>query len=309
MLFLEEDNQCGDLKLNKDFEKDVSEIRRVTFYGAIVNILMSAIKISVGIFSHSQALVADGIHSFSDLITDFAVYLGAKYWNAPPDKKHPYGHGRLESIINIGIGVLLFVVAVGIAWQSLTSIRNQHGAPGWDCFFVALICIAAKEILFRWTANKGKAIKSRALVANAWHHRSDALSSVPVAIAVVGAHMMPDLYYLDHIAAVIVSVMIMKAAWDIVLPSFKEILEYDAGQELEGKIKELGKKYPKINEIHAVRSRRVGSAVLIDFHMLVNPNMSVEKAHAISKELKTSLMQDDNEVADVIIHIEPYEPK
>lgn len=296
--------------MNQEMQKVVPYIRRITLYGALVNVLMSIIKVSVGLISHSQALVADGIHSVSDLVTDFAVFVGAKYWNAPPDKAHPYGHGRLESVINIGIGILLFAVAIGLGWNSLKSIGDTHSSPpGWDCFWVAIICIVAKEVLFRWTAAKGKAIKSRALVANAWHHRSDALSSVPVAVAVLGAHLLPDMLYLDHLAAVIVTVMILKAAWDIMAPSFKEIMESAAGQELENKIIEMGKHYQKINEIHAIRSRRVGSAVLVDFHMLVKPDMTVEKAHLISGELKTAIMEQDNEIADVIIHIEPYESK
>lgn len=296
--------------MNSELAKTVPEIRRITLCGAIINVIMAAVKVSVGLFSRSQSLVADGIHSISDLVTDFAVYVGAKYWNAPPDKAHPYGHGRLESVINIGIGVLLFVVAIGIGWNSLKSIGDTHTAPpGWDCFWVAIISIAFKEGLFRWTAAKGKAIKSRALVANAWHHRSDALSSVPVAIAVMGAHLLPDMLYLDHLAAVIVTVMILKAAWDIMAPSFKEILEYGAGQELENKITELAKKYPRINEVHAIRSRHIGTAILVDFHMLVKPEMSVDKAHALSGEFKKALMEQDTEIADVIIHIEPYQPK
>ena len=188
----------------------VSEIRRVVLYGALVNVLLSVLKVSVGIFSHSQALIADGIHSLSDLLTDCAIFVGAKYWNTPPDKAHPYGHGRLESLINICIGVVLGIVALGIGWQSLTSIdKSSSMAPGWWAFAVAIISIILKEGLFRWTAAKGKNIRSRALVASAWHHRSDALSSLPVAIAIFCTHIFPDILFLDNIAAMIVSVMIL----------------------------------------------------------------------------------------------------
>lgn len=288
--------------------QSVPEIRRITLCGALVNIIMAAIKVTVGLFSRSQALVADGIHSISDLVTDVAVYVGAKYWNAPPDKKHPYGHGRLESVINIGIGILLCVVAIGIGWNSLKSIGDTHTAPpGWDCFWVAVISIIMKEGLFRWTAAKGKALKSRAVLANAWHHRSDALSSLPVAIAVIGAHILPDMVYLDHLAAVIVTLMILKASWDIMMPSLKEIMESGAGQELENKITELAAEYSKINEVHAIRSRRIGSAILVDFHLLVKPTMPVDEAHTLSGELKKNIMDQYPEIADIIIHIEPYQ--
>ena len=296
------------MKFEQKNKQSLPEIRRVTLIGALTNVVMAIVKITVGFSSHSQALVADGIHSISDLVTDVAVLVGAKYWNAPPDKAHPYGHGRLESIINIGIGFLLAIVALGIGWNSLITIGDERTAvPGWDVFWVAIISIAVKETLFRWTATKGKTIKSRAVVANAWHHRSDALSSVPVAIAVLGAHLLPDMLYLDHFAAVIVTVMILKASGEIIWPSFKEIMESGAGQELENKIIELAGNYPKINEVHAVRSRRIGSAILIDFHMLVNPKMSVDEAHALSGDFKKALMEQEIEIADVIIHIEPFQ--
>lgn len=296
------------MKTETSNHQSVPEIRRVTLYGAALNIVLAAVKVTVGIFSRSQSLVADGIHSVSDLVTDFAVLVGAKYWNAPPDEAHPYGHGRIESIINIGIGVILASVAIGIGWNSLISINDKHtGPPGWDAFWVAIISIIVKEVLFRWTATKGKALKSRAVVANAWHHRSDAFSSVPVAIAVLGAHLLPDMLYLDHLAAVVVTAMILKASLDIIWPSVQEIMESNAGHELEIRVLELAEKFPKIDEIHAVRSRRIGSAVLVDFHMLVKPEMSVDKAHTLSSEFKKELMDKDGEIADVIIHIEPYE--
>ena len=290
-------------------KQSVGEIRRITLLGALINIILAAVKVTVGILSQSQALVADGIHSISDLVTDLAVFVGAKYWNAPPDKAHPYGHGRLEAVINIGIGILLAVVAVGIGWNSLASIADEHSTlPGWNAFWVAIISIAVKEILFRWTAAKGKAVKSRAVVANAWHHRSDALSSAPVAIAVLGAHLLPEILYLDQFAAVIVTGMILKASWNIIRPSLNEVIDAGAGQELESTIIKLTENYPKINEVHAVRSRRIGSAVLVDFHMLVNPTMSVDQAHSLSGEFKRTLMEKDPEIADVIIHVEPFQP-
>ena len=288
-------------------QQSLSGIRSVTLWGALVNVLLAAVKISVGFFSCSQALIADGIHSVSDLITDIAIFFGAKYWSAPPDKAHPYGHGRLEAIINIGIGLLLVSVAIGIVNNSLNSISKEIvDMPGWNVLWVALISIVFKEILFRWTASKGKILKSRALVANAWHHRSDALSSIPVAFSVIGAHWFPDMLYLDQVAAIMVALMIFKAAWDIVTPSYNEIMDSAEGKELEMRLILLSKEFSEINEIHAFRSRRVGSAILVDFHMLVNPTMSVDEAHALASRFKKIILDKELEVVDVVIHVEPF---
>ena len=295
-------------KIKNNFNlQSVSAIRSVTLWGALVNVLLAIIKISVGYFGCSQALIADGIHSVSDLITDIAIFFGAKYWSAPPDKAHPYGHGRLEAIINIGIGLLLVTVAIGIVNKSLNSISLEIvDLPGWNVLWVALLSIIVKEILFRWTATKGKILKSRALVANAWHHRSDALSSIPVACSVIGAHWFPNMLYLDQVAAIMVALMIFKAAWDIVTPSYKEIMDSAEGKELEMRVIFLSNDFSEINEIHAFRSRRVGSAILVDFHMLVNPKMSVDKAHALATKFKKIILNKELEVVDIVIHVEPF---
>jgi cation diffusion facilitator family transporter len=292
---------------NKFNIQSISEIRSVTLWGALVNVLLAVVKIYVGFFSCSQALIADGIHSVSDLITDIAIFFGAKYWSAPPDKAHPYGHGRLEAIINIGIGLLLVSVAIGIVNNSLTSISHKIiDLPDWNVLWVAIISIIFKEILFKWTASKGKMLKSRALVANAWHHRSDALSSIPVACSVIGAHWFPNLLYLDQVAAIMVALMIFKAAWSIVIPSYKEIMDSAEGKELEIRLIALSREFVEINEIHAFRSRRVGSAILVDFHMLVNPTMSVDEAHVLASKFKKIILKKELEIVDVVIHVEPF---
>ncbi|MDO6684557.1 MULTISPECIES: cation diffusion facilitator family transporter [unclassified Agarivorans] len=285
----------------------VKTVRKATWIGSIANVFLAILKIGVGKLTGSQALVADGVHSFSDLVTDAAILIGSRYWAAPADKEHPYGHGRFETLTNIFIGALLILVGVGIAWDSINSLTaNETSNPGALALAAALVSIVVKEVLYRWTLIQAKRVNSRALHANAWHHRSDALSSLPVAVAVLANYFFPHLHYLDQIAALLVTAMILKAAWEIIWPAMQEITEKEADEKLEQKIQHHAVSNDEIKEVHAIRNRRVGSAILVDFHLLVDPDMSVDKAHTISEEFKDHLMQELDEVVDVIIHIEPF---
>ncbi|WP_432454128.1 MULTISPECIES: cation diffusion facilitator family transporter [unclassified Agarivorans] len=285
----------------------LNTVRKATWIGSIANVFLAVLKIGVGKLTGSQALVADGVHSFSDLVTDAAILLGSRYWAAPADKEHPYGHGRFETLTNIFIGGLLVVVGLGIAWDSINSFNAEANPnPGVLALWAAILSIVVKEALYRWTVIQAKKVNSRALHANAWHHRSDALSSMPVAVAVVANYFFPYLSYLDQIAALLVTAMILKAAWEIVWPAIQEISEKQADEDLEQRIQHHASLNVDIQEVHEIRNRRVGSAILVDFHLLVDPLMSVEKAHDISEEFKEHLMKELDEVVDVIVHIEPY---
>ncbi|CAG23668.1 hypothetical cation-efflux family protein [Photobacterium profundum SS9] len=252
-------------------------------------------------------MIADGVHSFSDLVTDTAILIGSRYWTAPADKEHPYGHGRFETLTNIFIGVILAIVGIGIGWDSINSIGNEAKTnPGMLAFGAAIVSILVKEILYRWTVIQAKKINSRALHANAWHHRSDALSSLPVAIAVIANYFVPDLHYLDQVAALLVTAMILKAAFEILWPAIMEITEAEADSDIENKIQQYASENSDIREVHAIRNRRTGSSILLDFHLLVDPDMSVDKAHEITEDFKSHILEQLDEVVDVIIHIEPY---
>jgi len=285
----------------------VGEIRRVTRLGAFANLCLAAGKMLVGWIAQSQALVADGVHSLSDLVTDGVILVGAGYWSAPPDDEHPYGHGRIETLISISIGIALIGVGIGLGWRAVVSIpQAAPSPPGMWAMVIAVIAIVAKEALYRKTAKTGKRLRSRALVANAWHHRADALSSVPVAASVIGSRMFPSLTYLDPMAAILVSAMIFKAAWRIGWPGVCEITERRGFRELDDLLKESKKSFPAIREIHRARSRRVGGSLLVDLHMLVDPAMSVEESHRVAEELKQRLMERNPSLADVLVHVEPY---
>ncbi|MEJ2766358.1 cation diffusion facilitator family transporter [Photobacterium sp. MCCC 1A19761] len=288
-------------------ESPVQVIRKATWVGSVANVALAIVKIGVGKLTGSQALVADGVHSFSDLVTDTAILIGSRYWTAPADKNHPYGHGRFETLTNIFIGVLLAIVGIGIGWDSLHALSQEPAAaPGMLAFFAAVASIVVKEGLYRWTLVQAKRINSRALHANAWHHRTDALSSFPVAVAVMANYLFPGLHYLDQVAALLVTAMILKAAAEILWPALLELTEAEADSQIEAKIQQYAADDADIREVHAIRSRRTGSTILLDFHLLVEPDMSVEHAHTISENFKSHILDKLDEVVDVIIHIEPY---
>ena len=220
-----------------DYVQNISLIRKITWIGMIANILLSIVKLLLGVLGNSQALVADAIHSISDLTTDLIIFFGVKLWSKPPDKEHPYGHRRIEILATTSIGIALFGIALQIGYSALDSIRNEQiSQPEWIAFAGALISIVIKEILYRWTLNVGKHVKSSALLANAWHHRTDAYSSVPVAIAVAAAAFNIEWSFLDHIGAFIISLFIINTAWGILKTSFSDIIDTGASEKYQKKI-------------------------------------------------------------------------
>ncbi|OGV52894.1 MAG: cation transporter [Lentisphaerae bacterium GWF2_44_16] len=285
-----------------------ANVGRVTWIGLIINVVLSILKLIFGLIGHSQALVADAFHSLSDLATDFAVLLGVKYWAVPPDEAHPYGHKRIETMVTSMIGLALAGVGVGIGYEALSTIRDSHDAhPGWIAFIVAVISIVSKEILYHWTKKIGKRIKSSAVVANAWHHRTDALSSIPVAIAIVVAVIYPDLAYVDHLGALVVSVFIVYSAWEILKPTLFELSDASASKDVCEKIKELISSMDGIKSVHAIRTRRMGGGIYMDLHIMVDENLSVREGHEIARKARRKLLAEGPDINDVIIHIEPYE--
>ncbi|WP_026960203.1 MULTISPECIES: cation diffusion facilitator family transporter [Aliagarivorans] len=282
-------------------------IRKTTLVGSLANIMLAIMKIGAGVVSGSQALVADGVHSFSDLLTDLAVLVGAQFWTRPADDDHPYGHQRYETLTNVVIGAVLIVVALGIVGDSIARIgQGQGSSPSHLALLAAVLSIVTKEVLYRWTMKHAKQIRSSALSANAWHHRSDAFSSLPVLVSVLAANFVSNELYLDQIAAIVVAVMIIKSAVEIVWPSLTEILEQSAGEHVIEHIHELAAKHDDIREIHALRTRRIGGQIFVDFHLLVDAHLSIQAAHDISEGFNKEVLREVEEVSDVMIHIEPF---
>lgn len=288
--------------------ENVKVIKKVTWIGLISNLALAILKFVCGILGHSQVVIADAVHSLSDLTTDVAILVGVKFWTKPADSCHPHGHHRIETLITTIIGAFLAVVAGGILWNAIANLHDRHEtSPGWIAFAAAVISIIAKEILYRWTVSKGEKINSMPLIANAWHHRSDALSSLPAAIAVAVAAIDPAWAFIDHVGAVLVSLFIFAAAYRIVKPSLGKLVDSGASEAEHEEIKKIALGTTGVKSVHAIRTRYIGSSHLaVDLHIQVDKTMSVFDGHEISGKVKNRLLSDGPLVIDVIVHLEPY---
>jgi len=281
-------------------------VRRVTLGGLAVNLLLSVLKMAAGIFGCSQAMVADAVHSLSDSMTDIAILLGVRFWSAPPDERHPYGHWRIETLITTAIGVVLIVVAFGITVKSMQKIHAGDAvSPAWFTFWAAILSMGAKEWLYQWTARTGRRLGSSAVTANAWHHRSDAMSSIPAAAAILTARLNPALAYVDQIGAVVVSVFVLHAAWKIIKPAAGDLLDEGASEQLLKTIRTLSEGIEGVSSVHAIRTRKVGPGYHLDLHVLVSPDYSVRRGHDIASAVKYALLNETPDIRDVVVHIEP----
>lgn len=290
-------------------EKEVQEVSRITWIGLFVNLALAILKIVSGHYGRSKAVIADGVHSLSDLATDIVVLVGAKFWGKPPDADHPYGHRKIEAIVTITIGLVLGMVGLGLGYNSIVTLHEGHDTPpALVAFLSALLSIGVKEWLYRWTIKGGKETKSSAVIANAWHHRSDALSSIPVAVAIATSYFLPSWSFLDHVATVAVSLFIFQAAWVIVSQPFHDLLEKGADARIIEGIRRLACSLPAVKGVHKIRSRSISCAYFVDLHIQLDPAMNVEEGHQIAGHVKNLLLNSDLGVVDVLIHIEPFHP-
>ncbi len=279
--------------------------RRVTVIGAIVNLLLAIIKIVLGWIGHSQALIADGIHSLSDLISDGVVLVASKHGSRDPDPEHPYGHGRIETLATVIVGVLLFMVTAGILYDASLRLLEPEKllTPGWLALAAAVVSVIAKEILTRYTLAAAKRIRSSLLRANAWHHRSDAISSVVVIIGVGGS--MAGLPYLDAVAAIFVALMIAKIAWDLSWEGVRDLIDTGLDAETVERIRQVIMSVEGVEAMHMLRSRRLGADAFVDVHIMVDSMLSVSEGHLISEKVRARLVRELKDVSDVTVHIDP----
>jgi cation diffusion facilitator family transporter len=286
----------------------IGQVRRAGWVGLLCNLLLAAIKVVAGILGHSQAVLADALHSLTDSVTDVAVILGVRFWSAPADDNHPHGHGRIETLVTVVIGLSVGMVALGMGWQAIYGIR--HGqvaeAPGGIALAAALISIAVKEILYRWTVTIGRRVQSSALIANAWHHRSDAISSIPAALAVAVALLIPGWEFIDRLGAILVCGFILQASWKILLPALNQLIDAAAPHDDRRLIEELAAGVDGVESAHAVRTRYVGAKLAVDIHVEVDGGLSVGEGHAIAKEVRQCLIENGPNVGDVVVQLEPY---
>ena len=283
-------------------------IRNVTILGLALNLLLALLKGGVGVVASSQALLADAVHSLSDISTDLAVLIGVRFWTAPPDENHPHGHGRLETLVSLFIGLALTAVAVGLAWNALVNLNTPSSAiPGWPAFWMACAALLSKEVLYRMTVRVARTHRSSALMANAWHHRSDAFSSLPVALSVLGARLHPAWGFIDPLAAFLVSVLILHAAWAIAWPAFRQLIDAGADAVARDRIMTIALENSGVRSVHALRTRHIGSGLQVDIHVQVDGALSVREGHAIAGAVKQRLLAEGPDIVDVLIHLEPAE--
>lgn len=287
------------------------EIFRVTLVGSIVNLLLLIFKFVAGIMGRSAAMVADAVHSLSDFVTDIIVIVFVKISGKPEDDNHRYGHGKYETLATAMIGVALFVVGIGLLVNGATKIYEVINgailpAPSMIALIAAVVSIVAKELLYRYTVRAGKKLNSQAVIANAWHHRSDAFSSIGTVIGIGGAIFLGERWrILDPIAAVAISGFILKVAIDLIKPCLDELLERSLPADTERKIMDIIESFPEISSPHHLRTRRIGSHIAIEVHVRLDGKMSLEEAHAVVTMVERRLKDEFGPDTHIGIHMEP----
>jgi len=284
-------------------------IRNVTLLGVVGNILMTILKLAFGIYGRSQALVADGLHSLSDLISDGIVLVAAKFGSLDADADHPYGHARFETLATVALGVLLLLVAGGMLIDAVLRLLNPEllWHPTSITLVIATLSIFIKEALYRYTIYIGKQVRSQILEANAWHHRSDAISSVIVLVGVIGS--MLGIFWLDAAAAIGVSFMIAYIGWSLGWGAIRDLVDTGLDKKQLNKIRNIIQLVDGVRTLHELRTRKMGEDALVDVHILVNPCITVSEGHQIGEVVRTSLINEVKEITDVLVHIDPENDK
>ena len=289
-------------------EADDRQIKSITYIGMAVNIALAVIKIAIGFFAVSLALVADGVHSLSDLATDVVVLLGVRLGAKKPDRNHPYGHGRAETFSAALVAIVLIIVGSAmIHYATMAIARDEATLPRIEVLAVAMISIAAKEWLYRATRKVAIRSQSPALYANAWHHRSDALSSVAVVIGFLLLQF--GFGHGDQIAAVAVGLMVIWVGAKIITDCVRELTESAVDEDTTEHIKKVIDSNPSIRQWHQLRSRTVGREVFLDLHILVDPELNITAAHEIAESLEKALHEQITRPINITVHIEPDTPE
>jgi cation diffusion facilitator family transporter len=282
----------------------------VTIVGSVVNIVLLVLKFLAGFFGHSGAMIADAFHSLSDFVTDIIVLLFVRIAAKPRDKSHDYGHGKFETLATAVIGIVLFAVGAGILWNGAALIRTYiHGAvlekPGKIAFFTALVSIVSKEFLYQWTYRHGKKVNSPTVMANAWHHRTDAFSSIAAAVGIAGAIFLGEKWrVLDPLTAGGVGIFIAVIAARFIKTSLDELLEKSLPPETEEKILSIVESFSAIHDPHNLRTRRIGNAIAIEVHIRFDRDTTLENAHTTATGIENKLKEEFGPATHVITHME-----
>ena len=292
-----------------------NELTKVTLLGSIGNLVLLTFKFVAGVVAGSSALVADAVHSLSDFLTDLIVLVFVRIGAKPQDDSHDYGHGKFETLATLFVALALVGAAIGIIVNgSLKIARWLQGetleAPGmlalWAALLSMLLSILVKEILFRITIAKGKALESPAVIANAWHHRSDALSSIGAAVGIGGAILLGQRWaVLDPLASIVVGGMLVKVAWDLLKVSTGELTDSSLSAETEREIEDIIRSFPQVSEPHNLRTRRIGNRIAIESHVRLDGNMTLDEAHDIVSAIEDQIRERFGHGTIVTIHMEP----
>lgn len=292
-------------------EDRTTSANRVTWIGFLVNLVLTALKFAAGVLGHSGAMVADAVHSLSDFATDIVVLASFRVVGKPADNDHAYGHGKYETLATATIGGALLAVGAGVFWGGATKIRDilqgvSIGGPKGIALAAAIVSIVVKEWLYRYTRGVGDRIGSPAVVANAWHHRSDAGSSVGTMLGIGGAIMLGKPWHiLDPVAAVVVSLFIVRVAFGILSGSVKELAEESLDEDTRAEILRIAASFEDVTHPHNLRTRRIGGDIAVDLHIRVAPDMPVVDAHAITSRMEALIRERFGPSTFVSIHVEP----
>ncbi|MBD3258843.1 cation diffusion facilitator family transporter [candidate division GN15 bacterium] len=289
---------------------DVRPGLRATWVGMIGNVLLIGTKLTAGFASGSQALIADGLHSASDLFTDFTTLLGLKWGRKGVDADHPYGHGRIETISSMIVGAVLIGIGAAIAYQAVVSIHEGTvlARPGPLALAAAVFSILIKEALYWYTRAIGKRLRSAVLMANAWHHRSDALSSVAVLIGVAATYVDEAWYLADSIAALVVTFVVLRMGGGLIWAALKELADTAPREDVVVRISTVAEAVEGVHDVHDLRARLSGSQVFVEAHIVVDPDLTVRQGHEIARNVRRRIHAEVDEVIHVIIHVDPDMP-
>ena len=287
------------------------DIYKVTLVGSAGNVALLAFKFAAGVLGHSSAMIADAIHSLSDFITDVVLLAFVHMSAKPQDEDHDYGHGKYETFATLIIGLAIMAAATGIIISGVDKLVDwvggrQLAAPGWLALAAALLSIVVKEVMYRYTVRRGKALDSPALVANAWHHRSDALSSIGAAVGIGGAILLGNRWtVLDPLASVVVGLMLLKVAIGLLRSSVGELTEHSLSSEVEKEIEDIICSYPDVSDPHNLRTRRIGNRFAIEVHVRMDGNTTLTAAHNRATAIEQRIRQRFGKQTQISIHMEP----
>lgn len=283
-----------------------NEGKKVTIVSILTNMCLIFFKLLAGILGQSSAMIADAVHSISDLVTDIVVIFGLKYSTQPSDEQHPYGHEKIETLVSLILGIFLVGVGIKIGYDGIKAIfYHPPVSPTMIAVVAAFVSLASKEILYRYTVWVGKKIKSRAVIANAWHHRSDALSSLVAAIGIIGS--MSGFRILDPLAAAFIAIFIIIIGIEISMGASSELIESSVDEELVGKIRKIAIGTPRVAGAHKIRARQIGSSIFAEIHIEVTADMNVADSHFIAEEVEKKIKENIKTVKEVLVHVEPFE--